>query len=38
MEPGHWEKDTVIGAADERDCLLMLVERSSGVALVAQAT
>lgn len=35
-EPGHWEGDTVIGAADERDCLLTLVERSSGVALVAK--
>ena len=36
LEPGHWEGDTVIGAADERDCLLTLVERSSGVALVAK--
>ena len=35
-EPGHWEGDTVMGAADERDCLLTLVERSSGVALVAK--
>lgn len=36
MEPGHWEGDTVIGAADERDCLLTLVERGSGMALVAK--
>lgn len=35
-DPGHWEGDTVMGAADERDCLLTLVERSSGVALVAK--
>lgn len=35
-EPGHWEGDTVIGSADERDCLLTLVERSSGIALVAK--
>jgi transposase, IS30 family len=35
-EPGHWEGDTVIGAAHERDCLLTLVERSSGMALVAK--
>jgi transposase, IS30 family len=34
QEPGHWEGDTVMGAAGERDCLLTLVERSSGVALV----
>ena len=35
-EPGHWEGDTVMGTVDERDCLLTLVERSSGVALVAK--
>ena len=35
-EPGHWEGDTVMGASNERDCLLTLVERSSGVALVAK--
>jgi IS30 family transposase len=35
-EPGHWEGDTVMGAAYERDCLLTLVERSSGIALVAK--
>lgn len=34
QEPGHWEGDTVMGAAGERDCLLTLVERSSGLALV----
>ncbi|WP_201774020.1 IS30 family transposase [Pseudoxanthomonas suwonensis] len=36
LEPGHWEGDTVIGTVDERDCLLTLVERSSGIALVAK--
>ena len=35
-EPGHWEGDTVIGPGGERHCLLTLVERSSGVALVAK--
>jgi transposase, IS30 family len=35
-EPGHWEGDTVIGTVGERDCLLTLVERSSGIALVAK--
>ena len=35
-EPGHWEGDTVQGAVDERDCFLTLVERSSGLALVAK--
>lgn len=36
VELGHWEGDTVMGSADERDCLLTLVERSTGVALVAK--
>jgi IS30 family transposase len=36
QEIGHWEGDTVIGAVDERDCLLTLVERSTGLALVAK--
>lgn len=35
-EVGHWEGDTVMGSAHERDCLLTLVERSSGIALVAK--
>ena len=35
-EPGHWEGDTVIGSIRERECLLTLVERSSGIALVAK--
>ena len=35
-EAGHWEGDTVIGSVHERDCLLTLVERSSGLALVAK--
>jgi len=34
QEVGHWEGDTVMGAACERDCLLTLVERSTGLALV----
>lgn len=35
-EPGHWEGDTVIGSVHERACLLTLVERSSGLGLVAK--
>ena len=34
-EVGHWEGDTVMGAAGERACLLTLVERSTGYAVVA---
>ena len=34
QEPGHWEGDTVMGAAAERHCLLTLVDRSSGFCLV----
>ncbi|KRG67106.1 hypothetical protein ABB29_15835 [Pseudoxanthomonas dokdonensis] len=34
QEAGHWEGDTVMGATGERDCLLTLVERSTGLALV----
>lgn len=34
--PGHWEGDTVMGATGERACLLTLVERSTGLALVAK--
>lgn len=34
QEPGHWEGDTVVGAAGERHCLLTLVERSTGLSLV----
>ena len=34
QELGHWEGDTVMGASGERDCLLTLVERSTGLALV----
>ena len=36
QEPGHWEGDTVVGSVHERACLLTLVERSSGVALVSK--
>lgn len=35
-EPGHWEGDTVMGATGERACILTLVERSTGLALVAK--
>lgn len=35
-EPSHWEGDTVMGATGERACLLTLVERSTGLALVAK--
>lgn len=35
-EPGHWEGDTVMGAAPERDCLLTSVERSTGLVLVTK--
>lgn len=35
-EAGHWEGDTVMGATGERACLLTLVERSTGLALVAK--
>ena len=34
QEAGHWEGDTVMGSSGERDCLLTLVERATGLALV----
>lgn len=34
QEVGHWEGDTVIGAAGERSCLLTLVERATGIAVI----
>ena len=34
LQVGHWEGDTVMGSSGERDCLLTLVERSTGLALV----
>jgi len=36
QEIGHWEGDTVMGAADERCCLLTLVERAAGYARVVR--
>ena len=36
VEVGHWEGDTVIGIVGERDCLLTLVERSTGLAVVTK--
>lgn len=36
QSPGHWEGDTVIGSVYERECLLTLVERSTGIGLVAK--
>lgn len=33
LEPGHWEGDTVIGK-DKRHCVLTLVERRSGYAII----
>ena len=36
QEVGHWEGDTVMGAAGERDCLLTLVERTTGWAEVVR--
>ena len=34
QEVGHWEGDTVIGSAGERACLLTLVERATGLAMI----
>ncbi len=36
QEVGHWEGDTVLGSAGERPCLLTLVERSTGWAVVVR--
>jgi IS30 family transposase len=36
QEVGHWEGDTVMGAAGERNCLLTLVERTTGWAEVVR--
>ena len=36
QEVGHWEGDTVMGSANERTCLLTLVERATGVARVVR--
>ena len=34
QEVGHWEGDTVMGAAGERCCLLTLVERATGLGVI----
>ena len=36
QEIGHWEGDTVMGTSGERACLLTLVERSTGFAVVVK--
>ncbi len=36
QQVGHWEGDTVMGTAGERACLLTLVERSTGFAVVTK--
>jgi IS30 family transposase len=33
---GHWEADTVLGAADGQACILTLVERVSGLTLIGK--
>jgi len=33
-EPGHWEGDTVMGKSGEKECIVTLVERATGVALI----
>src|SRR5690606_2774618 len=35
-EVEHWEGDTVVGTVGERTCLLTLVERATGLALVVR--
>jgi IS30 family transposase len=34
QETGHWEIDTVMGAANEKPCIVTLVERSTGYLMV----
>ena len=36
QEVGHWEGDTMMGASGERACLLTLVERSTGFAVIVK--
>jgi IS30 family transposase len=36
QEIGHWEGDTVMGSAGERNCLLTLVERAAGLAKIVR--
>ena len=36
LEPGHWEIDTVKGAAGNKHCIVTLVERSSGYLLIGK--
>lgn len=36
QQPGHWEIDTVKGAAWEKPCIVTLVERASGYVLIGK--
>lgn len=36
LQPGHWEIDTVKGAAGNKHCIVTLVERSSGYVLIGK--
>ena len=36
LQPGHWEIDTVKGAAGNRHCIVTLVERFSGYVLIGK--
>ena len=35
-EVGHWEIDTVMGATGDRNCIVTLVERATGVVLIGK--
>ncbi len=36
QETGHWEIDTVMGAANEKPCIVTLVERSTGYLMIGK--
>jgi len=36
QQPGHWEIDTVTGASWEKDCIVTMVERTSGYVLIGK--